>query len=221
MKLLTIFLISVSFLLHGEENRFTSKDYSYLIGMQGFNENLLQMHFKLYQGYVDNTNRLLDLLNSYVAGGQKVDYQYGALKRRFGWEYDGMRLHEYYFDNLGGVGSLDPKSALYKKIASDFGSFDAWKSDFISTGMMRGIGWSVLYFDPKAKRLFNVWINEHDLGHLAGGIPLLVMDVFEHAYMPQYGLDKAKYIEAFFKNVNWETTLQRFLFEVAGQGSKG
>ena len=101
-------------------------------------------------------------------------------------------------------------SALYRAIEKDFGSFDNWKQDFIATGLMRGIGWSILYYDPQAQRLFNVWINEHDLGHLAGGELILVMDVWEHAYMPQYGLDRAKYIDAFFQNIDWEVVASRF-----------
>jgi Fe-Mn family superoxide dismutase len=211
MKILTLFLCLLSSLhAAGEPAPFQAKNYAHLQGMEGFSDTLLQIHFKLYQGYVEQTNQLISLLKDYSYEGQKPDAQYGALKRRFGWEYDGMRLHEYYFENLGGKGALNPKSDLYQKIVQDFGSYEIWKKDFIATGMMRGIGWSVLYYDEKASRLFNVWINEHDLGHLAGGIPLLVMDVFEHAYMPQYGLKKDEYITAFFKNINWQVVTKRF-----------
>lgn len=184
-------------------SEYSAVDFSHLIGMEGFSDDLLKMHFSLYQGYVKNTNLLTRLLGSYVSGEKKTDYAYQALKRRFGWEFDGMRLHELYFDNLGGKGDLDTSSALYQRIVRDFGSYEAWKADYISTGMMRGIGWAILYLDPVSNRLFNTWINEHDLGHLAGGVPLLVMDVWEHAYMIQYRLDRAKYIEAFFKNIDW------------------
>jgi Fe-Mn family superoxide dismutase len=183
------------------------RDYSHLIGMPGFSDELLKMHFKLYEGYVKNGNDLLAKLK--MATG----YEYGALKRRLGWELDGMRLHELYFDNLGGNGQVDKKSALYTALNSQFGSFENWKKDFISTGSMRGIGWAILYLDPEENKLINVWINEHDVGHLAGGKPLLVMDVFEHAYMPQYGLDKAKYIEAFFNNINWAVVSSRYILK--------
>lgn len=186
------------------------KDFSHLLGMEGFNDELLQMHFTLYQGYVQNANGLIALLKTYIRASGPRDYSYQALKRRFAWEFDGMRLHEYYFANLGGKTPLDNSSELYQMLVKDFGSYENWKQDFIATGMIRGIGWSVLYFDKEAGRLFNTWVNEHDLGHLAGGDIILVMDVFEHAYMPQFGLNRAKYIEAFFKNIAWEVALSRF-----------
>ena len=121
-----------------------------------------------------------------------------------------MRLHEFYFDNLGGKDALDKSAPLYQRIAKDFGSYDAWKKNFIATGLIRGIGWVILYRDPQTGRLFNTWINEHHVGHLAGGAPLLVMDVFEHAYITQYGLDRAKYISAFFDNIDWAKVGKRY-----------
>jgi Fe-Mn family superoxide dismutase len=183
---------------------YKAKDYSQLLGMSGFSDELLKMHFQLYEGYVKNTNLLMTSLK------EAKGYDFGALKRRFAWEFDGMRLHEFYFDNLGGDGKLDLSSSLFQKMVEDFGSYEAWKTDFINTGLMRGIGWVVLTTDPMTGHLFNVWINEHDLGHLAGAPPLLVMDVFEHAYMPQYGLDRAKYIQAFFQNIQWDAVKQRY-----------
>lgn len=190
---------------------YQAKDYSYLIGMPGFSDNLINTHLKLYQGYVTNTNLLLNLLQKLSADGKNRSPEYAELKRRLGWEFDGMRLHEYYFSNLGGKESkLDQNSPLYQNIIRDFGSYDAWKNDFIATGAMRGIGWAVLYLDPATGKLLNIWINEHDVGHLAGGQPILIMDVFEHAYMPDYGLDRAKYIDAFFNNINWDVVSKRF-----------
>ena len=141
---------------------------------------------------------------------QASSLDYGALKRRLGWEFDGMRLHELYFENLGGKEPLDKSTALSQRIFKDFGSYEAWRKSFVATGMMRGIGWVILYRDPQSGRLFNVWINEHDLGHLAGGEPLLVMDVFEHAYITQYGLDRGKYISAFFDNIDWAKVDKRY-----------
>jgi len=189
---------------------YAPKNYSHLIGMQGFSDELLQIHFKLYEGYVKNSNELLSKLQRLSDEGQSGSYEYGALKRRLGWEFDGMRLHELYFGNLGGDGVPDTGSSLYAAIAKQFKSFDSWKKDFIATGSMRGIGWAVLYLDPAQGSLVNAWINEHDVGHLAGGSPILIMDVFEHAYMPQYGLDRAKYIDAFFKNIDWKTAAERY-----------
>jgi superoxide dismutase, Fe-Mn family len=187
-----------------------AKDYSYLYGMSGFNDALLKMHFQLYQGYVKNTNLLLTRLKELERQDKELSYEYGALKRRFAWEFDGMRLHEYYFENLGGDEPLDKSENLYQSLFKEFGSYEAWKKNFTATGMMRGIGWVILYRDLPTGRLINAWINEHDLGHLAGAEPLLVMDVFEHAYITQYGLDRGKYISAFFNNIHWEKVCKRF-----------
>lgn len=185
---------------------YSANDYSHLFGMSGFTDELLQIHFKLYEGYVKNTNDLLVKLETI----DPSSYEFGALKRRLNWEFDGMRLHELYFENLGGSEPLQPKDPLYQAIEEQFGSFEKWKKDFLATGMIRGIGWVVLYLDLQTKKILNVWINEHDLGHLAGGKPILVMDVFEHAYMVQYKLDKAKYLEAFFKNIDWKVAAARY-----------
>ncbi len=182
---------------------YTAKDYGKLIGMEGFSQTLLNNHFTLYQGYVTNTNKLLDSLAAMLKDGKTATPEYAEMKRRFGWEFDGMRLHEYYFDNLGGKTRLAKTGVLGKMIEASFGSYEAWEQDFKATGAMRGIGWAVLYYDVPACRLFNAWINEHDVGHLAGGQPILIMDVFEHAYMIDYGLKRADYIAAFFKNIDW------------------
>jgi Fe-Mn family superoxide dismutase len=183
---------------------YTARDYGNLVGMEGFSETLLKNHFTLYQGYVANTNRLLDSLAAMLKEGKVGTPEYAELKRRLGFEFNGMRLHEYYFENLGGKGAIDKSGRLGKKLAEDFGSYEDWERDFKGTAAMRGIGWAILYQDNITGRLINQWINEHETGHLAGGIPLLVLDVFEHAFMIDYGLKRADYIEAFFKNVNWD-----------------
>jgi Fe-Mn family superoxide dismutase len=198
-------LLSADMQRTSPEEGYQKKDYTYLLGMEGFSDELLKMHFQLYQGYVKNTNLLLAMLKE----RERDAYNFGAIKRRIAWELDGMRLHELYFENLGGSGSLKPSSPLYQKLVENFGSFKEWKREFIETGMLRGIGWVILYQDPQTGELFNLWINEHDVGHLAGGMPLLVMDVFEHAYMPQYGLDREGYITAFFNNINWPVVSKR------------
>jgi len=186
---------------------YQAKDYSHLIGMEGFSETLLKNHFTLYQGYVNNTNKLYDLLSSKAKDATNPEY--AELKRRFGFEFNGMRLHEYYFENLGGKAPLDKSGTLAPKIADAFGSYEAWEQDFKATGAMRGIGWAILYQDNVTGWLFNQWINEHEVGHLAGGKPILVMDVFEHAFMTDYGLKRADYIASFFKNINWEVVETR------------
>ncbi len=182
---------------------YTAKDFSNLIGMEGLSETLLKNHFTLYQGYVTNTNKLADLLAAMLKEGKTGTPEYSELKRRMGFEFNGMRLHEYYFENLGGKAPLDKSGTLAKKLADVFGSYEAWEQDFRATGAMRGIGWTVLYQDNVTGWLFNQWINEHEVGHFAGCKPILVMDVFEHAFITDYGLKRADYIEAFFKNINW------------------
>jgi Fe-Mn family superoxide dismutase len=189
---------------------FQPADFSKLLKMEGFSDTLLQNHFKLYQGYVKNANALTEKLNAMLKEGKTDTPEYAELKRRFGWEFNGMRLHEYYFGNLGGKKDLDQGSTLYAALVKEFGSYAQWKKDFIATGSMRGIGWVVLYLDTQTGRLFNCWVNEHDVGHLAGSKPLLILDVFEHAYMTDYQLDRARYIEAFFKNIDWDAVAKRF-----------
>jgi Fe-Mn family superoxide dismutase len=188
---------------------YTAKDYSKLIGMEGFSQTLLNNHFTLYQGYVNNTNKLMDALATLLKEGKAATPEYAELKRRFGWEFNGMRLHEYYFENLGGKTPLVKGAVLGKMMAASFGSVEDWEQDFRATGAMRGIGWVVLYQDEATCGLLNTWINEHDVGHLAGGRPILIMDVFEHAYMTDYGLKRADYIAAFFKNINWTAAESR------------
>lgn len=206
-----VFFVLVAFgSLSAAEPNYSAKNFNHLIGMPGFSDALLQIHFKLYEGYVKNANELLTKLKALSDGGQAGSYEFGALKRRLGWEFDGMRLHELYFGNLGGKGTVDNTTPFYSALANQFGGFERWKKEFIATGTIRGIGWAVLYLDLEEGRLVNMWINEHDVGHLAGGKPLLIMDVFEHAYMPQYGLDKMKYIEAFFNNIDWKTVESRY-----------
>ena len=201
---------------------YNAKNFESLLGTPGFSDEILKNHFTLYGGYVVNTNKLADTLAGMLKDSKAGTPEYNELKRRFGWEFDGMRLHELYFGNLvsGGDaerplghaergGALDESSDLAKKIAADFGSVADWEKDFRATGAMRGIGWVILYWDKEADRLFNAWINEHDAGHLAGCVPLLVMDVFEHAFITQYGLKRADYIEAFMRSVDWKAVAGR------------
>jgi Fe-Mn family superoxide dismutase len=193
---------------------YITKDYTKLIGMQGFSETLLKNHFTLYQGYVTNTNKVLDSLDQMLKDNKIGMPEFSELKRRLGWEFNGMRLHELYFDNLGGKSPLNKNGKLAQKLVDNFGSIENWEKDFKATGSMRGIGLCVLYQDTSDGRLINFWINEHDVSHPAGCNPLLIMDVFEHAYLTDYGLKRADYIEAFMKNANWSLVENRIeLFE--------
>ncbi len=189
---------------------FQAQDFKKLLGMKGFSDKALTMHFKLYEGYVKNANILTQKLRDLAAAGNDKTQEYAGLKRMYGWEFDGMRLHEYYFGGLGGDGTFPKKSALAKAIDQQYGSYENWKKDFEATGMIRGIGWAILYYDGETGRLTNSWINEHNLNHLAGNAPILTMDVFEHAYLPDYGLERAQYIDAFFNNIDWKVISDRY-----------
>lgn len=182
------------------------KNFEKLIGIGGLSEQLLKNHFTLYQGYVNNFNKLNDLLVAMEKEGKYGTPEYAELNRRFGWEFNGMRLHELYFENISKIESQMPDK-LKQAIEKEFGSVEFFEKDFRAMGAMRGIGWVVLYQD--GDRLFNVWINEHDVGHFAGCRPLLVIDVFEHAYMLDYGLKKADYIDVFMKSIDWDVVAKR------------
>ncbi|HEV3090414.1 MAG TPA: Fe-Mn family superoxide dismutase [Candidatus Cybelea sp.] len=177
-----------------------------LSGLQGISDQTLELHFGLYEGYVKNANGLNERIASLRAEKKNsgADPAYAELVRRLGWEFDGMRLHEYYFDNLTTSPRDLSSGRLHEVIGSGFGSIEDWKKDFAAIGAMRGIGWAVLYYDPAAKRLLNVWIGDHDLHHLAGCEPIVVMDLWEHAWLKDYKpADKSKYIEAFVANIDW------------------
>ena len=158
--------------------QYVARDYSKLIGMQGFSETLLKNHFTLYQGYVTNTNKVLDILSQMLKDGKTGNPEYTELKRRMGWEFNGMRLHELYFENLGGKSQLDKKGKLAQKLTENFGSVENWEKDFRATGSMRGIGVCVLYQHTAASRLINFLIKDHYVSDPAVCNPLLIMDVF-------------------------------------------
>ena len=186
------------------------QNFDHLLGIAGFSDQLLKNHFTLYQGYVTNTNKLLDTMMTMVKDGKTAAPEFAELKRRFGWEFNGMRLHELYFSNMVKGGKKHAASStLGTMLTQQFGSYEQWEAAFKAVGTMRGIGWAVLVYDPVGKKLFNLWVNEHDVGHLAGTVPLLTMDVFEHAFMLDYGLKRVDYITAFFNALDWNVVEQR------------
>jgi Fe-Mn family superoxide dismutase len=186
-----------------------------LSGLKGISDKTLETHFKLYEGYVTETNRLTERIHEFLADG-KVDQEempaYAELTRRLGFEYNGMVLHEYYFGNLKqhATGDPDRSSSLRKSAEDSFGSYEIWKTDFSSIGKMRGVGWAICYQHPTNGRLSNHWITLHEIGQVAGLVPVLVMDVWEHAFMFDYKpAERGKYIEAFFANVDWAAVEER------------
>jgi len=182
-----------------------------LSGLTGISDRTLEMHFKLYQGYVKETNTLLERIAEFLKDG-RVDQDempaYSELKRRLGFEYNGMVLHEHYFDNLRRHAGGDPPrdGAFTRAAEASFGSYAAWKTDFVGVGKMRGVGWAICYADPVSGRLTNHWVTLHEVGNVAGFVPILVMDVWEHAFLLDYApAERPKYIEAFFSNIDWRT----------------
>jgi len=185
-----------------------------LSGLKGISDETLAMHFKLYEGYVTNTNLLneqLSELNRKEITAKEMPI-FSELTRRLGFEYNGMVLHEWYFGNLkkGGGGDPDKNSAFYKAVEDGFDNFENWKKSFITIGKMRGVGWAATYQDPATGRLSNHWINLHETGNVAGFNPILIMDVWEHAFIRDYApADRPKYIEAFFSHIDWAACNER------------
>ncbi|MDT7807147.1 MAG: superoxide dismutase, Fe-Mn family [Acidobacteriota bacterium] len=208
-------------------NEYKAKQFD-LSGLNGISDQTLEMHFKLYEGYVTNTNTLTHKIAEILQDG-RVDQEempaYSELTRRMGFEYNGMVLHEWYFGNMKkGSTTTDPEknSRLYQLAEASFGSYEIWKADFMSVGKMRGVGWAVCYQDPVNERLSNHWITLHEVGNIAGFVPILVMDVWEHAYLLDYKpADRPKYIEAFFSNINWAACEQRLQQGVQSRAAAG
>lgn len=196
-----------------------------LSGLNGISDKTLEMHFKLYEGYVKQTNLLNEKISEFLKDG-KIDHEempaYSEITRRLGFEFNGMVLHEYYFDNLkkGGGGDAKATSSFFQAAESSFGSYDLWKADFVGIGNMRGVGWAMCDQDPTNGRLSNHWITLHEVGSVAGFTPILVMDVWEHAFLLDYKpAERPKYIEAFFSNIDWSSVEGR-LHKTRGEPAK-
>jgi Fe-Mn family superoxide dismutase len=185
---------------------FEAKKFENLVGVGGLSEVMLRNHFTLYEGYVKNVNTLVELSKTLKPGSP----EYNELRRRFGFEWNGVRLHELYFMNITkDFVELNKEAELYKNIVSAFGSYENWLADFRILGMTRGIGWAALVKDTVSGALMNIWLGEHEIGHLAGAKILLVMDAWEHAYMTDYGIKRADYIEKFISLINWAEVEER------------
>jgi Fe-Mn family superoxide dismutase len=183
-----------------QEQKFTIPE------LKGISKKSVDEHLKLYAGYVKHANLIVDKIKEYSADSEKNAYVLGELQRRFGFEFDGMRNHEYYFWHLeDGSRPLPADSTLKAEIERRWGSWDTWLAQFKAIAMTRGIGWAILYWDPQAHQLTNAWIEEQHLGHLNSLQYILGIDMWEHAYYLDYGTSKAKYVDAFFENINWET----------------
>ena len=190
-----------------------------LSGLNGISDKTLEMHFKLYEGYVTNTNTLTEKIAAILSDG-RVDQEempaYSELTRRLGFEYNGMVLHEYYFGNMKRQGGPDaPRGSDFRNaVERGFPSYEIWKADFTSVGKMRGVGWAICYQDPATGYLTNHWIEMHESGHVSGYVPILVMDLWEHAFMLDYAAkDRPKYVDAFLSNVDWGVVDSRWIHQ--------
>lgn len=190
---------------------FTQKTFQ-IEELNGISAKNIEEHLKLYKGYVNNSNLILNKIKELEKDPVENVYILGELHRRFAFEFDGMRNHEYYFAHLsGGNKDINPNGALFKAIEKEWGSFDTWMTQYKSIAMIRGIGWAILYYDKQSGHLLNHFVDEHHIGQLTGLYPILCLDMWEHAYVYDYPTsEKKKYVEAFFANLNWGTVENNF-----------
>lgn len=172
-------------------------------GLKGLEKEMLEQHLALYRGYVTNTNKANAWLAQMLADGKADGYDFAEVRRRLGFEYSGMRLHEVYFGQLVPEGT--PVDEKWKAaVSATWGSWEAWVADVTRTALMRGIGWAVTFRDPLGGGLQNFWLSDHENAVPAGLVPVFALDVWEHAYVKQYGAGGRKaYVEAYLGNVDW------------------
>lgn len=174
--------------------------------LKGISAKNIEEHLKLYAGYVKNSNLIVEKIGELASDMDKNAYVMGELQRRFGFEFNGMRNHEYYFKSLeGGAKTLPKDSKLKAAIEKQAPSFEAWLGGFKALAMTRGIGWAILYYDKQTNQLMHTWVDEQHLGQLNGLNWILGIDMWEHAFVYDYPTsEKKKYVEAYFENLNWE-----------------
>jgi Fe-Mn family superoxide dismutase len=178
----------------------------------GISEKNIEEHLKLYKGYVNNTNLIFNKISELKSDLEKNAYVLGELQRRLGFEFDGMRNHEYFFTSLeGGTKPISESSSLYSAIKKEWGSFENFLAHFKFVATTRGIGWTILYHDKITDKLIITFVEEHHLGQLTGLSPILCLDMWEHSYVADYQPSgKKQYIEDFFANLNWEKIEENF-----------
>lgn len=184
--------------------------------LKGLSKKQIDVHLALYEGYVKHANLILEKIEE-LRKSDPVENQYliNELRRRFGFEFDGMRMHEYYFEQFEGGPQKSEAEPLLDAVNEKYGSWDKFIEHLKEVCGTRGIGWTVVYYDPAARTIHTVWVNDHEIGQLAGLPIMLAIDMWEHAYMVDYmPADKKSYVEAFLENVNWDVVEKRFLQEV-------
>ncbi|MEY2641352.1 MAG: hypothetical protein RL150_745 [Candidatus Parcubacteria bacterium] len=177
--------------------------------LKGISATTIAEHLKLYEGYVKHANLILSELQS--RNPDTDAYAMAELQRRFAFEFDGMRNHEYYFASLEGGATPLTDQALTDALCAQWGSVETWLAAFKTLAKTRGIGWAMLYYDQHTKRLLHAWVDEQHLGHLTGCVPVLALDMWEHSFVADYQPSgKATYIEDFFFNLNWNVIAENF-----------
>jgi Fe-Mn family superoxide dismutase len=193
-------------------NQFTEKKFN-IPELKGISKKTIEEHLKLYVGYVKNANLIGEKIMKYGEDAEGNAYVLGELRRRFSFEYNGIRNHEIYFASLeGGPKMLAETSSLKKMIAETYGSFENFLSGFKTiAATTRGIGWTVLWYDRKDDKLFTSWMDEQHLGLLNDCAMILAIDMWEHSYVADYQPSgKKQYVEDFFANLNWEVIEKNF-----------
>ena len=181
--------------------------------LTGLSEKQIKVHLALYEGYVKHVALIAEKFKAVREGKLELDpYIAAELRRRFAFEFDGMRMHEYYFEQFeGGAVALVADSSLAKVAAEKYGNGEKLIEHVKEMAGTRGIGWVVVYYDPIGNVLHTVFVGDHELGQLAGLPILLALDLWEHAYMVDYvPAEKKNYIDAFFSNLNWGVVEKRF-----------
>ncbi|MBD3359972.1 MAG: superoxide dismutase [Candidatus Buchananbacteria bacterium] len=172
----------------------------------------IDVHLNLYNGYVNNTNKLNEILKEKIKQQDFEGPQFAELVRRLGFEYNGMRLHELYFAALNKDGGKKPNNGFKKLIEKNFNSFGNFKNYFNKIAAMRGVGWVILYQDKETKQLSLHWIEQHHNGHPAGFVPIIVMDIWEHAWSAYLKpTERSQYIEDYFANLDWQICQSRLV----------
>jgi Fe-Mn family superoxide dismutase len=170
--------------------------------LDGISRTTIEAHYRLYQGYVAKRNEILGRLAEVdLAGANQVYSDFRALKVDLTFAIGGIKNHEHYFEHLGGEGG-DPEGAIGALIERDFGSAEAWRADLEASGMA-GRGWAWTAYDWDEGRLFNYVGDAQNTFPVWNATPLVALDVYEHAYFLDYQTDRASYIDAFLRNLDW------------------
>ena len=188
---------------------YTAKKFN-LPQLAGLSEEQIAVHLALYEGYVKHMNVIADELEK-LKEQDANQYVVNELRRRFNFEWNGARMHEYYFEQLeGGVKESDQGSRLATLAIEKYGSWDGFMAHIKEVAGSRGIGWVVVFLDETANTLQTVWVSDHEIGQLGGAKVLLALDMWEHAFMVDYlPATKNEYVDAFFNNLNWSVVESR------------